>query len=100
MRTVFLVVFCRMDKHISNLRLVCRFGGRRLFSIGRGISYNVCNSRDPIRSILHIDVAHDKPEIHLPMLCSSCHRAIERAFKESKPLSGTGAGLWTSASVD
>ena len=33
------------------------------------------------------------------MMCSSCHRAIERAFKESKPLSGTrGCGplqVWT-----
>ena len=61
----------------ASLGLVCCFGGRRLLSIGRGIFYNVCNSRDPIRSNLHIDVAHEKPEIHPPM--AFCSRMAQDA---------------------
>ena len=67
---------------MSNLQRVCRFGGRRLSSVGQGKSYKVCNYAETIENVLKLNVHGDKPDVHPPQMCSSCRRAIQRASTE------------------
>ena len=67
---------------MSNSQRVCRFGGRRLSSVGQGKSYEVCNYAEAIEKVLKLNVHGDKPDVHPPQMCSSCRRAIQRASTE------------------
>ena len=91
---LFLVL---MDDHLQYLQLVCRFGGGKLSATSKGVSYLVSDHYEAIQDVLGIDVSKDDPDIHPLRMCSTCERAITKAYT-SRAMSSGGCGFlvtWT-----